>query len=363
MDLAKLFKAGLLKFLGKSVDIGGAALLGGAWPIVKPALEPVIELLQRRLGQRLTTANEHIEAALAEFERDQHLQQVFLGALQRGLLPVLDQLRATRGELDEGLWHLATLVGRFRGEVDEHLEQLGRRLEQGVSVTGFSPEALAQLAEEVARQARATEKMYVVASQDAARFSIGRIVRHAYRMQTRALVAMQRGQVEAALDELEAGRLLVATLLREAPADLPLRLLMGFLLKSSAQALAQGGDHAGAESALDAALEVFEVIEHDVPPDHKSANDLAVALHGLGNVLLERGNPQAALERLRAAAAIAPTNPYIWHDIYVAQLDSDHPDVDEMARALDRVRANATGAEDLTPDYLASLQQRLDGLR
>jgi hypothetical protein len=60
-----------------SLDVAGAALLPGAWPILKGALEPIIGRLKERFeGEEVTATPEWAQKAVAEFEADRHLQKM-----------------------------------------------------------------------------------------------------------------------------------------------------------------------------------------------------------------------------------------------------------------------------------------------
>ncbi len=50
MSVSPLFKKAVLGAVDRDIDVAGSALLPGAWPIVKGALDPILDRLKSQLG-------------------------------------------------------------------------------------------------------------------------------------------------------------------------------------------------------------------------------------------------------------------------------------------------------------------------
>src|SRR4029077_9332387 len=82
------------------------------------------------------------------------------------------------------------------------------------------------------------------------------------RVQTEAMRLLTLGEPEAALAALDPARLLLAAALQEAPTSFRLKVLLGYVFKSEAQATPDPG----ARSAyLAQAAEVFTLVVEDAP--------------------------------------------------------------------------------------------------
>lgn len=83
-------RASLFGTVESALDVAGSAILPGAWPILKGALEPVLERLAQRLEVKDVTESPDVaDRAVSEFEKDTHLQALLESNLLRALEPVL----------------------------------------------------------------------------------------------------------------------------------------------------------------------------------------------------------------------------------------------------------------------------------
>jgi hypothetical protein len=111
MILAPLVRKVLLGAAESSLDIAGAALLPGAWPILKGALEPVLERLKERLGgEDVLSSPTRAAAAAKEFEADPHLQEM----LRSRLLELLDALVQRQEQVNADVQKLMLIVSGNR---------------------------------------------------------------------------------------------------------------------------------------------------------------------------------------------------------------------------------------------------------
>lgn len=359
MTLVPIVRKILLGAAESSLDIAGAALLPGAWPILKGALGPVLSRLKERLGgQEVTSSQRLAEKAADLLEADQHLQEV----LRSALVERLDQVVQGRQSINDDVQKLLIVVSgdqRLITELIGDVARLGERIEAGVNL---SDEAIARLAEAVSRQAEGSRAVRAIALR-----AMGPVAdllqRQLQRLQVRAVELVQEGAADRALDELQEGLHLVAFLLDEAPTDLTARLQLGFIYKTFAQVAAELTHDHEAEYYIDRAETLFDCVVRDVAGDPEAALEIAGALHGLGNVEHTRGNLHGALARYREALRIHPGHPYALHDIFVADYDlaRDEPaNLTEMRQVLERLKAGGTeGVPGLGARHITDLERVL----
>ena len=88
MTMTPLIRKVLLGAAESSLDVAGAALLPGAWPILKGALHPVLERLKEQLGgDDILGSKDRAEAAATAFEADPHLQECCVAGCSNGSTP------------------------------------------------------------------------------------------------------------------------------------------------------------------------------------------------------------------------------------------------------------------------------------
>ncbi|MGH2751489.1 MAG: tetratricopeptide repeat protein [Actinomycetota bacterium] len=341
-----------------SIDVAGAALLPGAWPILKRALEPVLQRLKERLGGADITENRaRAEQAVAEFEADGHLQEVFRSTL----LEQLDSLVASGQTIEADVQKLMLIAAGDQELLAQLAGGIGRieeRLDEGVKL---SDESMARLADAVSRRAENSRRVRELALRE-----MGPVAeltkRQVHRLQVRAVELVQEGALDRAMDELEEGLLLIAALLNEAPTDTSLRLQLGFLHKTISQVLTSAGRLDEAQSYIERAEDVFRFVKDDVSSDQKSALDVANTIHGLGNVDQERGDFASAIEKYKLATALYPDHMYAWHDIFAASFElarRGQVDLDTMRHALTQLRTTGEGSPGLGRQHIARLEEAL----
>src|SRR5690242_1783338 len=103
MDLVPIFRKVLLGAAESSLDIAGAAVLPPpAWPILKGALQPVLDRIKERLGGEVTGSPERAERAVSEFAGDRYLQEM----LRSSLLEKLGTLASGQQAIDANIQKL-----------------------------------------------------------------------------------------------------------------------------------------------------------------------------------------------------------------------------------------------------------------
>lgn len=334
MTLTPLVRRILLGAAESSLDIVGATLLPGAWPIIAGALRPVLERLNERLGgQDVTSSPGLARKAVEVFESDQHLQEF----LRSALVAKLDNIVQSQREMNADIQTLMLIVSgdeKLLQEVVGGVARIEEHLEAGVNL---SDEAVEKLTTAIARQAENSRSVRAIALR-----AMGPVAdlleRQAGRLQVRAVELVEEGAADRALDELQEGLQLVAVLLNEAPTDLMARLQLGFIYKTFAQVEAEIGRADEAAAFIDRADEIFRYVQHDVAGDGKAAEEMANAIHGQGNVLQARGQFEAAISRYQDALKLLPGHAYALHDMFVAYNElarQGKPNLEEMRKALD----------------------------
>jgi tetratricopeptide (TPR) repeat protein len=189
------------------------------------------------------------------------------------------------------------------------------------------------------------------------------VERQVGRLQIRAVELLEEGAPERAVNELQEGLLLIAALLHEAPADVQLRLQLGFLYKTAAQAAEAMGDDELAQTYADNAAQVFELVATDAHRDYSSALETTNLLVGLGNMDQQKGALQSALRKYEMAAEIYPENPYAWHDIISVNSElaqTGEADLAQMRAALNKVKALGHGQPGFSNEHIAQLEAALE---
>ncbi len=359
-QLVPLFRQIVVSGTFASLDIAGAAVFPPpAWPILKAALQPVLDRLKERLGGKdVTSSKELAEKAADEFESDRHLQEL----LQSGLLERLDALASGQQSIDAGVQKLMVVVSGNQQQLQEivgGVEAVSKRLDSGVNL---SPEALDQIRQMLSQQADNSRQVRRLALRDMG--PIGQLLEDQVgRLQVRADELIQSNDVDRALDELRAGVTLVAALLVEAPTDVFLRLQLAYIYKTFAQVFDAANMPTEANQYTDKAAEVLRLAQEDLSGDQHSLAEVANAVHVNGNILQQRGDFRGAIEKYRVATTLMPGHCYAWHDIiscYYELNQREQPvDVAEMRRALEMVR-ECTGQPGLGGQYIATLEQAVD---
>jgi tetratricopeptide (TPR) repeat protein len=313
MDWRAVFRDSARNYLGLAIKSAGAGLVGPAWPFLEPALKPLLEKLDKRIGKD-KTPDERLAAMLADFERDEHLRQVFVSSVQKQLQPLLEGQTTLSEEVSDVAWQLAALVSRSRAALSDEIRGVQDKLDEGVSAKELAPEALEQLAKLVRKQVQEAESTRAIAvEQDHRRMASARV--HAQRLQVRAVTQLEAGDMKEAFLDAEAAALIVSVVLERAPTDLEGRMQLAMALKTVAQILARSGKAEAADRAIDDAEQLFLMVKTQTPTSRKSVLDLANAIHGLGNVHAARGQSRRAADAYKTATELEPGHYYAWHDL------------------------------------------------
>jgi tetratricopeptide (TPR) repeat protein len=369
----ELVRKVLLGAANATLDIAGAALLPGAWPILRGALAPVIDRLTEKLGGDPTASAEAAKRAAEEFERDARLQDL----LRSGLLEALDPLVKSGEKVEQDVQRLCVLVMENTQALQGIAHDVGdirERLDEGMELSDAAEERLVNAVAErvvVMQGTRAFANEELEASDEPAQhpdkwLERQELLHTVNEAQTTAVTELQEGRVSDAMDRLRQSEVLLARALVETPTDPQVRLLSGYVLKTMAQASVEVGDQAAADDYVSRAERIFRLVVADLPADETSVTDLAGAINGLGNIYAARKQYETAIGYYEQATALAPTYAYAWHDLFAAyDALAGQGDVrlDELEHSYDRLRAVAAGWSGLEPDYLEELGERLDGWR
>jgi len=357
-NLVPLFRKVVIGAAEASLDVAGGALLPGAWPLLKGALQPVLDRLKERLGGKEVTGDlKTAQKAVKAFEADLHLQEI----LRSKLLEQLDNLVQRQQAINTDMQKLMLIVSGDRQLLNKlvgGMERIEQRLDAGVNL---SDEAVQRLAGAISSQAENSRRIRAIALREMG--PIGELTqRQVQRLQIRAVELVQEGAPDRAVDELKEGLLLVGVLLSEAPTDITLRLQLGMIYKTASQVFDQAGDPAHAAEYLKLAEELFRSIKDDVGADEKTAVDMANSIHGLGNVDHGRGDFLAAIEKYKLATTLNPAHMYAWHDMFGAYYElatRGEVNLKAMREALDQVKKTGLGAPGLSAHHIAELEQLL----
>lgn len=361
MTLAPIVRKVLLGAAESSLDVAGAALLPGAWPILKGALEPVLDRLKERLGgEEVTSSPARAAAAATAFEADSHLQEM----LRSRLLERLDALVEGQEKIGADVQKLMLIVSGDSALLQElvgGVDRIEKRLVDGVDV---SEQSVSKLVQAITRQAESSRQVRALALREMG--PIGELLeRQVGRLQARAVELVQSGAVDRAVDELRGGLTLVAALLAEAPTDVRLRLQLGFIHKTAAQVYEAVSDRELAKAELNLAENIFLSVKEDLRGDQKTAIDVANAIHGLGNIDHQRGDFRAAIAKYELTVSIYPDQIYSWHDMFAAYHElarRGQGDLAAMRRAFENVKQRGQGAPGLGAQHVDDLERILRGL-
>ena len=362
MTFNPLFKKVVLGAAEATLDVAGAAVLPGAWPILKKAMEPVLERLKERFGGESVTASpEQAKKAVEEFESDSHLQEI----LRSNLLEQLDDLVQGQQEISGDVQKLMLIASGDRALLEElvgGVERIEERLEEGVDL---SDEAIEKVTALLAREAEDSRQVRALALR--AMGPVAKLAeRQVSRLQVRAVELIQQGDLDRADDELREGLMLIAALLAEAPTDFNLRLQLGFLYKAMAQVQSATGNEEGAELYIQQAERIFRLIKNRAVETPELALQVANAVHGLGNVHQQRQDFRSAIENYELSTSLYPDHSYSWHDIFASHYElarrGEKPDLEAMHHALDMVKKTGKGQPGLGVQHLAQLEAVLKGL-
>ena len=358
MNLSPLFRKVLFGAGEASLDIAGSAFLPGAWPVLKAALEPVLDRLKERLGgENIAGSPERAQKAVEEFEADKYLQEM----LRSGLVENLDALVRGQQAINEDVQKLMLVVSGDRELLQElvgGVERIEKKLDEGVNL---SPEAIEKLTRALSRQAENSRQVRALALREMGPVAelIGRQV---HRLQIRAVELIDDKQLDRARDELREGLLLVAALLKEAPTDVHLLMQMAMIYKTQAQVQTAAGQTREAEDSLVQAEKVFRFVKDGVAGDKKTALDMANAIHGLGNMKQMQREFAAAIENYELAVSFYPDHCYAWHDMFLCYVElagRGEADMNKMRRALEKVKETGKGQPGLGAKHIGRLEDIL----
>ncbi len=357
--LAPLFRRIVTGAAESSLDLAGSTLLPVGWPILKAAMQPVLDRLKQRFNVADVTGSKALaDSAAAAFENDRHLQELLRTNLLEALGPVVEDQREMAKDV-QLLMLKATENSRTVVEIAGGVREIGNVLASGVTLR---PDAETALVAAVARQVAANDRARAMAQREIGEMTGDIIKRQANRIEARAVELIREGKLDRAVDELHEGLLLVAIMLSDAPSDTTLRVLLGYFYKATAQAFQALGDKEQERLYLDKAGDVFALVKDEVPPDRKSASDLASAINGLGNVYAGRREFEKALENYRLATTLCPDYAYAWHDMfaaYDAMARSGNVKLEDMRQSLQKVKETGRGIPGLGAEYIGQLDAAL----
>jgi tetratricopeptide (TPR) repeat protein len=169
------------------------------------------------------------------------------------------------------------------------------------------------------------------------------------RKQLRAVQLLDAGEPDQAVVELDSAE---NELNRIPTGSAPARNQRGYTYKTFAEAFLKKGDDVQAKRYLDKALNIFEQVTDD---PNAAKQELARAIHGIGNIKALRGDSKAAIADYDHAILLFPSTPYAWYDRFLAYDDlAKHREFDQAAM---RESLNRTQKIDiLTPQEIAALE-------
>ena len=359
MNLSPLFRKILLGAGEASLDIAGATFLPGAWPIIKGALEPVLDRLKERLGgEKVTASIEQAQKAVNEFEADQYLQEM----LHSKLVEYLDAYVKSLQPMNEDIQKLMRVVlgdHELLEELVGGVKRIEEKLESGVNL---SPKAVDDVVAAISKRAETNRQVRALALREMG--PVAQLVgRQVHRLQIRAVELVEDKQLDRARDELREGLLLVAALLNDAPSDLHLLMQMGMIYKTLAQVQEAAGQPKEVEESLAQAEKIFTYVKDGVRGDQKTSLDLANAMHGLGNMKQMRREFRAAIENYEKAVSLDPEHCYAWHDMFLCYMElagQGEVDLERMRMILKRVKETGSSLGKKRISSLEDILRRLE---
>ena len=356
MNLTPLFRKVILGAGEASLDIAGSTFLPGAWPVLKGALEPVIDRLKERFGgEKVTASPERAQKAVNEFEADQYLQEM----LHSRLVDNLDAYVKSLQPINEDIQKLMRVVlgdHEVLQELVGGVKRIEEKLEEGVNL---SPKAVDDVVAAISKRAETHRQVRALALREMG--PVAQLVsRQAHRLQIRAVELVEDKQLDRARDELREGLLLVAALLNEAPSDLHLLMQMAMIYKTLAQVQQVAGQPKAVEESLAQAEKIFRFVKDGVRGDKKTALDLANAVHGLGNMKQMRGEFRAAIENYEEAVSLDPQHCYAWHDMFLCYVElakQGEADLGQMRMILKSIKETGAAPSALGSKRIARLEE------
>ncbi len=360
MCMVPLFKQVIVGAAKSGLDVAGSALLPGAWPILRGALEPVLDQLARRLGvEDVTSSSELADKAVSEFVKDKHLQEILRTNLQEALEPVIKGQEKV-GEDVQRLMLVTMGNTKVLNDLVGGVNKIEEMLEVGVTL---NEEGTRKLVDALTRNIENSRKTREAAQNEIGGINMYEIIeRMVSRLQVRGVELIREGHLDRAIDELQEGLFIVTTLLNETPSDVSLRGQLGYIYKTFAQAYAEAGDNEEADKFYKNAAEIFQLVKDEIPADETTAIDIANVVNGLGNVYDGRGDFEKAIEYYRLATTLNPNYAYAWHDMFLsyAKLAKNKMiDIKEMRHILQKVKDNGQGLPGLDDTYIENLENVL----
>lgn len=263
MNVQPLVRKVLIGAAGSTLDIAGAAMLPGAWPILKGALQPVLERLKELIGgEDPASSVEAAKKAVKAFEADPILQEM----MRSRLIDKLDHIVRSGEKIDTDVQKLMMIASGNQ----ELLEQIcgdtahiARILDEGVDL---NDDAINKIKEALSREAATSREVRAIALREMGPVA-DLLRRQVGRLQIRAVELVQEGAPDRAVDELKEGLMLVAVLLKEAPTDRQLRLHLGFIYKTLAQVHDSVGQPEQVEQYTQRAEDMFRLVQEDIAND------------------------------------------------------------------------------------------------
>jgi tetratricopeptide (TPR) repeat protein len=339
-SLTRLFRECLIGAARQGLDIVGPMLVGPAWPVLKGALNPVLDKLTARFGGRDVTASPELaERAAEEFEHDARLQELFQSSLLKELRPLVEGQERMEASL-QSLYQVAV-------EGTAAAQEVLTRLDQGVALDEATKEQLAEL---VVRRITAAEDARAYARQarmdvtEPVWLDLDEIRSRATELEMVAIELISGNRMIGAEAVLKEAQRLLGTALEETPTDPSLKTAQGFVYKDAAQAFADEGHPEVASRYLDLAEGAFRLVLQDPPADPIL---LSNAWNGLGSVLVIRKDYPAAAEAIERAVSFNPDNYFAWHDLlvtYASQGSGASLDLAKVRTALENLRRTAPGS-------------------
>ena len=369
MTLSVLLQTLFVAATDSSLDLAGAALLPGAWPILRSALIPVLDRLG---GYDVLISRQRAVTAAQRFAADAHLQEM----LRSRLLQQLDSWVPARPGIDADVERLMGLaaqrISSSEPSSSESSASAGSPAASApmlVQAEGDARRAPPQasespLIEKISRQAWSCRKVRACANRELG--SARQIVqRQLERLQIRCGELLRSGAIDLAREELHEAVLLVAMLLGEAPTDTLLRIHLACLQRMLAEVARLSGHATDAHGYLESSDEILRVIREDAASDPAVALEAASTLQRVAHIDHQRRNLQGAIATYRLALAIDPDHVSAWHDLFSAlheQATQGRPDLVALRRVLTEIQRRARGRPELGAQHLARLERSVEAL-
>jgi tetratricopeptide (TPR) repeat protein len=355
MDKIALFRKVVIGAAAATLDIAGQSLLPGAWPILRPALTPVLQRLSERFeGRDVTSSPELAKRAAKEFERDERLQELFRSSLVDTLKPIMKSQQKIEADVQ--------VLCKIAIEGTTVLYEIKEQLDQGVHLT---PEAEEKLIKGIVDGYERKQRVLEIARQQTALYpsttsvwmSRDSIKKQIRRIQVGAVKLIREGQIEQARENLREAQALLGQALEETPTDVAIQILQGYIFKTMAQVLHAA--HEDDRPDIERGEKIFKLLVEDLPAN---PTDAAAATNGLGNMYHLKGEYDKAILNYKHAVTILPDYTYAWHDMFLAYKQLAARGVlhlEEMRHAYQKLRETAVGVQAMGQKYLAQLEDDL----